>query len=130
MIKKLYLALLAVMISLSILAPASVGAFEPFKDDVCRGPAATQTSVCTDGKSAENPISGSNGAILKAVNVLAFVAGAAAVIIIILASIRMISSGGSTDEVAGARRSVVFAAVGLVIIIFARTLVAFIIGKL
>jgi len=94
------------------------------------------SAVCKDsnkqvdsGKN-ENPLTGSDGLIIRIANLVAFVAGAAAVIIIILAGLRMVTSSGSSDDVAGARRSLIYAVVGLIVIALARVIIGFIIGAL
>lgn len=130
MIKRLFSALLLAMVSTLVLAAVPVSAYDPFSNSVCRGVAANESAVCVDGDSREDPITGSEGIILRVVNIIAFVAGAAAVIFIILAGLRMITAAGSSDEFAGARKTVIYAAIGLVVIVFARTLVAFIIGRI
>lgn len=112
-------------------------AFEPFGGVGCDGNGGNGTggnsTVCTDadqqaGKS--NPLTGTDGLILKVANIIAVIAGVAAVIIIVLAGLRFIQSGGNPDDVAGARRSIVYASVGLIVIVVSRTLLGLILNAL
>lgn len=101
-------------------------------NEACKSGAASDSTFCTDSRRAtsSNPLTGSDGVIMDVVNIVALIAGAAAVIIIVLAGLRFVSSGGSSEDIAGARRTIIYALVGLVILVLARTLVAFIIGRL
>ena len=56
--------------------------------------------------------------------------GAIAVIMVIYAGIQMIISQGNSEKVAQARRSIIYAIAGLVIIIFSWTIVSFVAGRL
>lgn len=104
-------------------------ALSPFANIDCTGEAAS-SAVCEDKSRTADPITGTSGLIMKIVNVIAFAAGAAAIIIIILAGLRFVTSGGSSDDVAGARRTLTYAVVGLIVLVLARTLVAFILGRI
>jgi hypothetical protein len=127
-----YLATFAALLTLAAVAvPAPAYAWSPFGDACPSGGAGSGSTVCgTEGSNTDNTIAGSNGLIMKIVNVIALVGGIAAVIIIIIAGLRFVTSGGSSDAVAGARRALIYSVVGLVILVLARTLVAFILGKL
>jgi hypothetical protein len=67
---------------------------------------------------------------MKIVNIVAIVAGFAAVLIIILGGLRYIQSGGSTEDVAGAKRAIIYAIVGLVVIVLGRTIIALVLKGL
>lgn len=109
-------------------------AWDPFGGAGCDGAGSTST-VCNDAKNQQthpnqNPLTGSDGLLLKIANIIAVIAGVAAVIIILLAGLRFIQSGGVSEDVAGARRAIVYASVGLVIIVLARTLLGLILNAL
>lgn len=129
--KRLALAFLA---AFTIVFSASLPAlaWDPFGAAGCDGSGANST-VCTDAKQQvgkSNPLTGSDGLILKVANIIAVIAGLAAVIIIILAGLRFIQSGGNAEDVAGARRSILYASVGLVVIVVARTILGLILNAL
>lgn len=56
-----------------------------------------------------------------------FAVGATAVIIIIIAGFNMVTSGDKPDSVAKARNAILYASIGLAIVVFAKTITAFII---
>lgn len=133
MINKVKKMALIMFTSLSFFALAPTGvaqaAWNPF-EGACKSGGQSST-VCKDSNNnGSNPLTGSEGVIMDVVDILAFIAGAAATIILILAGLRMVTSGGSTDDVANARRTIIYTAVGLIILVFARTVVSFILGKL
>lgn len=58
------------------------------------------------------------------------VIGAVAIIFIIISALRLIVSGGDPQAVAKTRQSIIYAAVGLVIVVSAELIVTFVIGRL
>lgn len=58
-----------------------------------------------------------------------FAAGAASVIAIIISGFTMIVSGDKPDSISKARNGIMFAAIGIVVIIFAKVITTFIIGR-
>jgi hypothetical protein len=119
--KKLF-ASLALCFMLLIAAPVGVGHAQLIPKADCSG-AAASSAVCEGQNNTTNPLTGTNGLLLKVANIVAVIAGAAAVIIIILAGLRYVQSSGNTEDIAGARRTIVYAIVGLVVIVLARVLV-------
>jgi hypothetical protein len=126
MMRVLVAALLCVVAFCSVYQSAY--AFDPYQD-VCSKGAGTSSAVCT-GANTKDPLTGSDGLIIKATNLIAFVAGAAAVIILIVGGLRYITSGGDAGNVASAKNTVVGAIIGLLVIGLARTIVAFIVTKI
>ncbi len=129
---KLRTLLLIIMVAagMLIIMPAAgvEAAWNPFAE-VCNN-GGSGSAVCEDrGPSGGNPLTGSDGVIMKIVNIIAVIAGAAAVIIIILAGLRYVTSGGSSDDLVGAKRTLIYAVVGIIVIVLARTIVAFTLGK-
>ena len=64
------------------------------------------------------------------ISIMSFVIGATGVIMIIIAGISMVTSGGDPQKVASARRSVLFALIGLTIAALAEVIVVFVLSKL
>lgn len=126
---KLTLACLVLVIAL-VAAPAPASAWSPF-GDVCDRGGTSDAAVCTDGDdTTRNSLAGENGIILRVANFVAMLAGAAAVIIIILAGLRMVTSNGSSEDIAAARRTIIYALIGLVVVVLARFIVGFILAAL
>ncbi len=71
-----------------------------------------------------------DASILKNVlNIVLVIAGAIAVLTVVIAGFRFITSQGNPTEVSKARNAIVYAAAGLVIIIFAFSIVNFVIFR-
>lgn len=98
----------------------------PISDDICKD--APGNPACT--ASADDPITGSNGVIMRIANVTAFAAGVLAVIMLIFAGFRLAKSGGDTAKIAAARETIIYSLVGIVVIVSARLIIGFVISKL
>jgi hypothetical protein len=73
----------------------------------------------------------STGADIKdGINIVFIIFGAIAVIVVVYSGIQMIISQGNSEKVAQARRSIIYASAGLVIILLAQVIVYFIYGRL
>ncbi len=66
--------------------------------------------------------------IKNVVNILLFVIGIIAVIVIIIGGIRYTTSGGDSGQVSGAKNTILYAIIGLIIAILAYAIVNFVIG--
>jgi hypothetical protein len=97
--------------------------------DICSG-AGSSSSYCQDTASGQNPITGTNGYILKAARFISYAAGVAAVIVIIIGAIRFIISSGDAKSVNEARNMIIYALVGLVVIIVANLIVSLAAGTI
>jgi hypothetical protein len=111
-----------------LLAPVPAFAVNPF-GDVCKNDDAGSSTVCKD-KSTENPLTGSEGLILKVTRIVAAVAGAVAVIMIVVAGIKYITSQGDSNQTSEAKRTIIYSIVGLIVIILAQALIGFVIGSI
>ncbi|HEY1064367.1 MAG TPA: hypothetical protein VGE30_03700 [Candidatus Saccharimonadales bacterium] len=112
-----------------LLAPASVFAWDPFGGVECNGRSGN-SAVCKEGNATEDPISGPDGLIINIANFIAIIAGMVAIVIIILAGLRFVQAGGKSEDIAAARRMLIYAVVGIVMIVLARTVVAFVLSTL
>jgi cytochrome bd-type quinol oxidase subunit 2 len=64
------------------------------------------------------------------VDIFSLVVGIVAVIMIIIAGLRYITSGCEAQNVTNAKNTILYAIVGLVVVVFAQTIVKFVIAKL
>lgn len=108
--------------------PAAAEEINVFKDVCNVNSGATRTSEACSVTGA-NPVTGSGGTIAKVTRLLAMVAGMAAVIIIIIGGILYVLSNGEPQKVTAAKDTVMYAAIGLAVIIFAQAIIIFIINK-
>jgi hypothetical protein len=63
------------------------------------------------------------------INIFAIVMGIIAVFMIIIAGLTIATSGGDSSKIGKARDSIIYASVGLAVIVFARILVQFVIER-
>lgn len=80
-----------------------------------------------DGDAYKNGLTGKTGAIT---NTLLILAGAIAVIVIIVGGIRYILSQGNAQSVTAAKDTILYAVIGLVVVVLAYAIVNFVTGNL
>jgi hypothetical protein len=115
---------------LGLVAPLSVSAAYNPLGAACSGNG-RDSAACQDARTAgEDPIAGPNGVIVRATNIVAIIAGIAAVIYLVLAGIKYITSQGAPDQISKAKESIIYALVGIVFILLARSIITFIIGRI
>lgn len=128
------------LVLLSFLAPlllaSAIGATQPAyafnlfpKDTVCSGEAA-KSPTCKGAVNPENPVTGPKNVIKTASTIIALITGIAAVIMIILSGLTMITSGGNSESVTTARRRLIAAIIGLIIVALAWTIITFTVNHL
>lgn len=128
MIKKLQL-LIAGCMTLAIVGfaiPATAASFDLVP--ACQDHA--DAAVCSDANAKKNTIYGPDGIITKIANIIAIIVGIAAVIVIMVAGIQYMLSTGDPTKVNNAKNAIIYAVVGLVVAVFARTIVVFFVSKL
>jgi hypothetical protein len=129
LIQRLLCATATLAIILGFAVPMSAAAATGVFNDACSTPAAKASAVCA-GTTTVNPISGTNGILMKAATIVSIIAGAAAVIFIIISGMRYILSAGDAAKAAQARNSILYALAGLVVIILARSIIGLVISRI
>lgn len=133
MIKKFKTFILVAFTGLTLGAPALVPALastafaDNITDNLCKGVEdATQAGTCsTSGLDT----SGSLSSIAKQiVNVLSIIVGVVAVIMIIVGGFKYITSGGESSNVSGAKNTLIYAIVGLIIVAIAQFIVHYVLS--
>ena len=129
--KKLALAVVAILASFNLAffaAPAPVAAVD-VNPALCRGVNAvdgSNSNKCpTD--SDENPVF---DVINQIIDIFSIIVGAVSVIMIIVGGLRYITSAGDSGNVTAAKNTILYAIVGLVIVVFAQFIVKFVINRL
>ena len=84
------------------------------------------TSTCS---TSNNIQSGVKSVATNVVNILSIVVGVVAIIMIIIGGFRYITSGGESGNVSGAKNTLLFAIVGLVIVALAQIIVHWVLGS-
>ena len=62
------------------------------------------------------------------IDILSLVVAAAAVIFIIIGGVKYVTSGGNQEKVTSAKNTILYAIIGLVIVIFAQTILQFVVS--
>jgi len=70
-----------------------------------------------------------NSIIKTILEILSIAIGVAAVVMIMVAGLRFITAGGDSSKIAGAKNSIIYAIIGLVIVIAAQSIVFFVLSK-
>jgi hypothetical protein len=96
---------------------------------VCDQAESANSAVCQD-KNRTIAISGGDSVLSRVVGILSLVIGFSGVLIMVWGGMNYIMANGDPQKVAWAKDTILFAAIGLVIAIFARLLVEFAIGRI
>jgi uncharacterized membrane protein len=130
-INKHFLKISAAILLLPAIIPAGVLAQANIQDATCSGSNLTITS--DPGDNACNNINKSTGTAdniaKEIINLMTAVVGILAVIMIIYAGFRYVSSGGSDDAIKGAKNTIIYAIIGLVVVALAQIIVHFVLSK-
>ncbi len=95
------------------------------------GSYSTSKETACEGAGIGKACDGGNGlkkAVTAIVNVLTAIVGVAAVIMIIIGGFRYITSAGDANKVSGAKSTIIYAIIGLVVVALAQILVHFVIN--
>lgn len=118
---------LVLAINLSAL-PASAATIDDAKRQACIGAGGEYTG----GQCVE--AGGGGGSLEKTIksitNVLVFIVGVASVILLIIGGLRYTLSGGDSGGVEGAKNTILFAIVGVIVAFMAYAIVNFVLGAL
>ncbi len=110
-----------------VFLPHSAAAFNPFQNacsntGVTNTPGKNPSTVCTT--SGQNPIGGTNGILYKVGLILSTVSGIAAVILMIVGGFNYVTAAGDPNKAANARRTMIAAGIGLLVILLAQAILA------
>ena len=111
-------------LGLMVAVPATVSADNHPASQACDGVVLTGGTCDPDG--AETGIT---NVVSTIIDVLSVIVGAVSVIMIIIGGFRYVTSAGDSNATTAARNTIIYALVGLVIVIFAQVIVSFVIGQ-
>lgn len=91
-----------------------------------------QSTVCRSdaSSSTNNPLVGPDGIITRITQIFALVIGVFAVFAIIISGLRLILSAGDSNAVTKSRNAILYAVVGLLVVVFAQIIVSFVLSRL
>lgn len=125
--KKIYKNLAAALLmvfAVGLFTPAALYASPA--DEACAGITAAGGECDASGSAGA---SGFKDIIATIINVLSILVGAVSVIFIIIGGFRYVISNGDSNGVTAAKNTIMYAIVGLVVVLFAQVLVAFVFSK-
>lgn len=133
MLQKLKISILSFfalfMFSIPLVATGGVAVAATVNDCLAQGSNLDlKTNDCTN-KSTEGAGVSLTDFIAKALNVLSVVVGAIAVVMVIVGGFRYTTSGGKEEGVKGAKNSILYALIGLIIVALAQVIVRFVLNK-
>lgn len=100
------------------------------REGLCAGVNLDVTSNCSTGGLNEGQTNQKlNNIIHTVINLLSVIVGVVAVIMIIIGGLRYITSGGSDTSVTGAKNTILYAIIGLIIVALAQIMVRFVLSK-
>lgn len=125
-IKKITLSLfLAFFATASLVpAPASAGPFDGSKGQACQG-----AQLGADGGCGGAPGNTLSDRIKTVVNILSTIVGIAAIVMIIVGGLRYVTSGGDSGSISGAKNTIIYAIIGLIVVALAQFIVRFVITQ-
>lgn len=104
------------------MVPAATLATTP-ADAACEG-------IEAAGGSCDPADSGGIGNLARSIiNVLSIIVGAVSVIMIIIGGFRYVISGGDSNATTGAKNTILYALIGLVVVVFAQIIVRFVMSN-
>jgi hypothetical protein len=122
MFKKFLLSLAGLLfIALPVVVPSVVLA--DAKTDVCAGVQAASGNECSGGSTTVA------GAISTTLRILQLLAGVLAIFYLIYAGLKFITSSGSSDGVKSAKNTILYAAIGLVVVIVSQFIIQFVLSR-
>lgn len=133
MFKRVLIAISTVLyITLGVAMPLRVHAVVDPTKAVCQADRDAQNSEFCKNVRQENNRSilyGRKSLMGNILQTVIYLTGAIAVILIIIGGIRYVLSAGDSNAVQGAKNTVMYAAIGLAVAIFAQTIVSFVLTK-
>lgn len=117
--------LLVIVITLGLLFITSP-VLAATKDVVCSGLSTTSSAVKCDTRDSDSIFT---RIVEDVLNIMAFAIGAVSVVMIIIGGFRYVVSGGDSAGVEGAKNTILYAVIGLVVALLAKSIVVFVIGR-
>lgn len=106
-------------------------ALTPLVADVASAASYTIQGGADAAKGSDQPVElfGSTGVFRTITNVLLFIVGAISVIMIIVGGLRYVLSGGDSTHITGAKNTILYAIIGLIVALLAYAMIDFVINS-
>jgi hypothetical protein len=112
--------------------PATVAALtDVINPGLCHGAEDISVSENTSARctNPETETGGFTATLRKFINIFSVIVGVVAVIMIIVGGFRYITSGGASEKVTGAKNTILYAIIGLIIVALAQIIVRFVLSN-
>lgn len=127
--KQIVITFFTLLLLIMSLSPMLVGAQSEAINDACQD-APSNSPICQDLQSGDDPVSGDGGLFGRVFYVLSIIAGIISVIVLIIGGIQMMTSDGDPQKFNNARNLMIYAIVGIVIVLFAQAIVRVVVYSL
>jgi cytochrome bd-type quinol oxidase subunit 2 len=97
-------------------------AFADAKSEICEGIQTASGEPCDTGSQLTNVIR-------NIINLFSIVVGVVAVIMIIIGGFRYVTAGGDSSNVSSAKNTIIYAVVGLIVVLLSQAIVRFVLEK-
>lgn len=98
-------------------------------NSLCNGSQFQITDTATGNCPANTNTSQFNALLARVINIFSAIVGVIAVIMIIVGGLRYITSGGDSGKVSGAKTTIMYALIGLVVVALAQLVVHFVLNQ-
>lgn len=119
----------ATLLAVPALVPATVAA-DDISNNLCNGANLTfdpSAGACVnDPQAAQDRV---NEIIKLVINIFSLIVGIVSVIMIIIGGLKYITSGGDSGNISGAKNTILYAIIGLVVVALAQVIVRFVLAK-
>jgi hypothetical protein len=114
--------------SISVLAPMGLAsaASNDIQDSLCQGTNIATTGSSGGGCATDADSNAFNNVAKRVVNIFSVIVGIIAVLFIIYGGFKYITSGGDSNNVSGAKNTLIYAIVGLIIVAMAQFIVRYV----
>lgn len=133
MFKKIQATILSLVLSMGIVSvfiPTNAVAQSSIADQICTGVLNASGEEATDASSCEEDGENSFSTIIsKVINIFSILIGSISVIMIIIGGFRYIISGGDQNNVTAAKNTIMYAIIGLVVVLFSQVIVRFVLSN-
>ena len=131
MVLSLPFAMMAPLALAPVVHAADIGNCGSIRSSLNQGinSASANSASCSEPAGGSGSADGLRGIASKIVNLLSVIVGIVAVIMIIVGGFRYIASGGASDKVSGAKNTLIYAIVGLIIVALAQFIVHFVLSN-
>lgn len=136
-LKKILVTLSALTAVMLPLAPAAVlaqgsninNASPDIQNGLCAGASLSASSSGNCAGTTSQAANQVDTIITTVINIFSLVVGVVSVIMIIIGGLKYITSGGDSGNVSGAKNTILYAIIGLVVVALAQVIVKFVLGK-